>query len=632
LATTATNKKVTATTLRNYYAGALGVGGVTTGAEGTNAQVTYVAGNFFFTIPRGDTGATGSQGLTGPIGPQGAVGPQGGTGATGLTGPQGPQGDIGPQGPTGPQGVVGPQGPQGDQGFLGPQGPQGPQGPTGPQGLQGQAGPMGPQGDIGPMGPQGAIGPQGPQGSTGATGLTGPQGPQGSTGPQGATGPQGTTGATGPQGDIGPQGPQGPAGAVGVTSLTGTTNRITVSSATGAVTLNLPQDIHTGASPTFFNVTASNGRFISSGNIHIDPAAASSTYINYYQQGRPVYIYGSINMQSNSTGYYQASTSTWSGNPSNGVGKLEYHSNRWYLGSGPDSAEIVRIRRGGTDEVVISNDGTVYAYAYRGNENVGGTGEASWHPAGIYSGGNNWLYGPVHLNGNNINSCGTIYTSNWFRSQGGSGWYNESYGGGIWMSDSTWVRVYGDKNFYTAGEIRSNQPFSSNNTNNGANLRMTSGNITWFGWFGYYAQYVDGTHVKTFVIDHPTKPDNYLVHACAEGPTSDVFYRGEGQLQNGICVVTLPDYFEELTELEGRTIMVTPISDENGPAANLAAYEIQDGEFVVEQVGGFHVPFQRFWWRVDAVRKGTKFEVEPSKSTHEVAGDGPYTYIKKKVA
>jgi hypothetical protein len=36
-----------------------------------------------------------------------------------------------------------------------------------------------------------------------------------------------------------------------VTSLAGTTNRITVSGATGAVTLNLPQDIHTGASPTF---------------------------------------------------------------------------------------------------------------------------------------------------------------------------------------------------------------------------------------------------------------------------------------------------------------------------------------------------------------------------------------------
>lgn len=40
----------------------------------------------------------------------------------------------------------------------------------------------------------------------------------------------------------------------GVTSLTGTTNRITVSASTGSVTLNLPQDIHTTATPSFSQV------------------------------------------------------------------------------------------------------------------------------------------------------------------------------------------------------------------------------------------------------------------------------------------------------------------------------------------------------------------------------------------
>jgi hypothetical protein len=201
------------------------------------------------------------------------------------------------------------------------------------------------------------------------------------------------------------------------------------------------------------------------------------------------------------------------------------------------------------------------------------------------------------------------------------------------MSDTTWLRTYNGKNFDCDGsDVRSNGVFSCNNTNNGANLRMLSGNIASYGWYGYYAFYVDGTHSKTFVINHPTKQDNYLVHACAEGPTSDVFYRGEAQLGNGICVVKLPDYFEALTEQHGRTIMITPIADENGFAANLAAHEIHDGQFVVEQIGGFHVPNQRFWWRVDAVRKGTEFEVEPAKDVTEVAGMGPYTYIKKKVA
>ena len=44
---------------------------------------------------------------------------------------------------------------------------------------------------------------------------------------------------------------------------------------------------------------------------------------------------------------------------------------------------------------------------------------------------------------NNSVSC-----SNWFRSNGSTGWFNASYGGGIHMQDSTYVRVYNNKEFY----------------------------------------------------------------------------------------------------------------------------------------------------------------------------------------
>ena len=49
----------------------------------------------------------------------------------------------------------------------------------------------------------------------------------------------------------------------------------------------------------------------------------------------------------------------------------------------------------------------------------------------------------------------TIYSNNWFRSNGASGWYNQTYGGGIYMLDASWVRVYNNKGFYTGGEIQS---------------------------------------------------------------------------------------------------------------------------------------------------------------------------------
>jgi hypothetical protein len=48
---------------------------------------------------------------------------------------------------------------------------------------------------------------------------------------------------------------------------------------------------------------------------------------------------------------------------------------------------------------------TIYAVSYRGSGNVSGTGEASHHPAGIFSQGTNWLYGTIYMSGNTIESC-----------------------------------------------------------------------------------------------------------------------------------------------------------------------------------------------------------------------------------
>lgn len=44
----------------------------------------------------------------------------------------------------------------------------------------------------------------------------------------------------------------------------------------------------------------------------------------------------------------------------------------------------------------------------------------------------------------------TTYTSNWFRSTGNTGWYSQTHGGGWYMTDTTYIRAYGDKRVYTA--------------------------------------------------------------------------------------------------------------------------------------------------------------------------------------
>lgn len=48
---------------------------------------------------------------------------------------------------------------------------------------------------------------------------------------------------------------------------------------------------------------------------------------------------------------------------------------------------------------------------------------------------------------------GQAYTTNWWRSLGNTGWYSQSYGGGIWMDQSTYVRVYNNKGFTAIGNV-----------------------------------------------------------------------------------------------------------------------------------------------------------------------------------
>lgn len=57
------------------------------------------------------------------------------------------------------------------------------------------------------------------------------------------------------------------------------------------------------------------------------------------------------------------------------------------------------------------------------------------------------------LNTSNNYTGQAIYAYNWFRSYNATGWYNETYVGGIWMQDTTWIRTYGGKSFYVDNTI-----------------------------------------------------------------------------------------------------------------------------------------------------------------------------------
>ena len=51
-----------------------------------------------------------------------------------------------------------------------------------------------------------------------------------------------------------------------------------------------------------------------------------------------------------------------------------------------------------------------------------------------------------------ISTYGLI-SNEWLRTVGNRGWYSQTYAGGIYMTDSTWVRVYNNKGFWVSNDI-----------------------------------------------------------------------------------------------------------------------------------------------------------------------------------
>lgn len=124
---------------------------------------------------------------------------------------------------------------------------------------------------------------------------------------------------------------------------------------------------------------------------------------------------------------------------------------------------------------------------------------------------------------------------------------------------------------------------------------------------------------KTFIIDHPTDADRYLVHGCLEGPEFGVYYRGVGVIEEGVesVGIQLPSYVEKIGM--DYTVQVTPIFSGQRRKEAHEVSEVQHGAFVV------YGPAGRFFWHVYAKRSA--LDVEPKKQDVEVKGSGPYQWM-----
>jgi hypothetical protein len=127
--------------------------------------------------------------------------------------------------------------------------------------------------------------------------------------------------------------------------------------------------------------------------------------------------------------------------------------------------------RGSTPKMWVSTQ-TTYSTSYGTTYEIPLYGLNNGNTSGLYAGifydSNNTGYYIDPASGSYVNvmgAAGRLYTgydsgqsgsvscSNWFRSSDQSGWYNATYSGGIYMTDATWVRTYGSKNFYCSNDI-----------------------------------------------------------------------------------------------------------------------------------------------------------------------------------
>ncbi len=122
--------------------------------------------------------------------------------------------------------------------------------------------------------------------------------------------------------------------------------------------------------------------------------------------------------------------------------------------------------------------------------------------------------------------------------------------------------------------------------------------------------------VKSFVISHPIKTNNYLVHVCLEGPEGGIYYKGVGEISDGnSTTISLPEYCRNFGY--EFTVGVTGIYD--GVLRSYVASPVTNNSFTIftETKGG------QFQWLVIGKRCDVDSEIDKGG---EIKGQGPYTY------
>lgn len=129
------------------------------------------------------------------------------------------------------------------------------------------------------------------------------------------------------------------------------------------------------------------------------------------------------------------------GTPTNGAYWSDTLWINGYYGTDVSTCNALHFPRDGSSEMYISSQ------AY--NATSYGTRYRIWSSRNSNKSDAAWICSTLNASGRV--TCADVYSSSWLRTVGQTGWYSESYGGGIYMTDSDMVQVYNNKVLYNSG-------------------------------------------------------------------------------------------------------------------------------------------------------------------------------------
>lgn len=224
----------------------------------------------------------------------------------------------------------------------------------------------------------------------------------------------------------------------GTQNVSGALSGATTITATGDITTSANiggRSINAGADLTVAGYTYCNGRlYVDRGRFSTTAAPAISLAIGDTDTGFHWFSDGAVQIYSNSS-----AVGMWTGS------EFRYGHGYFKQASGNDYHTLgIMVNGNGTANTIKPGIGFhqpgVYAGSIRMNDGIS---------FGIYSQGGtslaNLILNGWYTNYGCINSNGLYLTQGWFRAHGATGWYNQTYGGGMYMSDTVYVRTYNNK-------------------------------------------------------------------------------------------------------------------------------------------------------------------------------------------